>query len=77
MASHIDFGRLRELVDSVAGMIAHAGTQAVLPDGFVRVGLPVPTEDGTKSERAQRSVAAVPDERLPEVARHMLCRRRR
>ena len=74
MASHIDLGRLRELVDGVAGMIAHTGTHQTLPDRFVRVGLPVPNEDGTKSERAQRSVAALPDERLPEVARLMLAR---
>jgi hypothetical protein len=71
MANHIDLARLRELVDGVACVIAHAGTHRVQADGFVRVGCPVPTEDGTKSERAQRGVAAVPDERLPEIARPM------
>ena len=60
------------MVDGVADLIAHAGPHRVLPDGFAHVGLLVPAEDGTKTERAQRSVAAVPDERLPEIARLML-----
>ncbi|MEU8048090.1 hypothetical protein AB0B71_28585 [Micromonospora echinofusca] len=72
MASHIDLSRLRELIDVAADGIAHSGPHRLLPDGFARVGLPVPTEDGSKSERAKRSVAAVPDERLPQVARLML-----
>jgi len=72
MARDLDLCKLRELVDYVAYKIARAGTHQVLPDEFARVGLPVPTEEGTKTERAQRSVAAVPDEVLPEVARRML-----
>ncbi|MBQ1009403.1 hypothetical protein KBX53_00210 [Micromonospora sp. M51] len=72
MASDLDIGMLCELVDVVAKTIAHAGRHQDLPDQFTRVGLPVPTQDGTKTERAQRSVAAVSDERLPEIARLML-----
>lgn len=56
MASDLDLGRLRELIDGVADTIAHSGTHRVLPDGFARVGLPDPAEDGTKTERTQRSV---------------------
>ena len=52
--------------------MACAGTHRVLPDGLARVGLLGPIGDGTKTERAQRSVAAVPEERLPEIARLML-----
>ena len=72
MARALDFGRLPELVETVATGVAHAGRHVDLPAGFIRVGLPVPTEDGTKTERAERSVAALPDERLPEIARLML-----
>jgi hypothetical protein len=72
VASDLDLGRLRELVEDVAVRIAHGGRHVDLPDAFARVGLPVPTEDGTKSERARRGVAAVPEERLSEIARRML-----
>jgi len=72
MASDLDAGRLRELVDGVAVKTAHDGRHVDIPTSFARVGLPEPAGDGTKTERAQRSVAAVPDEQLPEIARLML-----
>jgi hypothetical protein len=73
MASDLDLGTLRYLVGGVAHTIAHAGRHVDLPDAFALVGLPVPEEEGnSKTERARLSVEAVPDERLPEIARSML-----
>ncbi|MCL7456423.1 hypothetical protein ABT235_20685 [Micromonospora echinofusca] len=75
MVSDLDIGKLRELVDGVACTIALGGPHRRLPAEFSRVGLPVPSEEGTKQERAQRSAAMTPDDRLPEVARLILANR--
>lgn len=72
MASDLDHEQLRALVRGVAVTVAHAGRHVDLPASFTRVGLPVPSGDGSKTERAERSVADVPDAALPEIARAML-----
>jgi AbiJ N-terminal domain 3 len=72
VASQIDFGNLRRLVDGEAVKVAHAGTHQELPASFARVGLPVPSEKGTKTELGRMSVALLTDDELPEVARRML-----
>lgn len=70
-----DLDRLRGLVTHVALAVAHSGRHVDIAPGFAAVGLPVPSDEGSKTERAQRAAAAVPDERLPEIAQQMLARR--
>lgn len=74
MGNSYDLGKLREWIELAADRIAHAGPTHVLVAGLASVGLPDPPEGNTKSQLAAASVAATPDERLPEIAQRILDR---
>lgn len=74
MGNSYDLGKLRELIEVAADGIAHAGPTRELVAGLASVGLPDPPEGNTKSQMAASSVAAAPDERLPEIAQRILDR---
>jgi very-short-patch-repair endonuclease len=59
---------LREIVLRGAHAIAQGSTVAKLDSNLVAAGLPPSQGDDSKAKRAERSVAAVPDDRLREVA---------
>lgn len=59
---------LRGIVDRAACSIAGASTHARLDEDLIAVGLPPSTGGETKAQRGESSAAAVPDERLREVA---------
>jgi hypothetical protein len=74
MGNSYDLGKLREWIEFAADRIAHAGPTRVLVAGLASVGLPDPPEGKTKSQLAASSVAATPDECLPEIAQRILDR---
>lgn len=59
---------LREIVYRAARTVAGGSTHAKLDEDLVAAGLPPSVGGGTKAERGGSSAAAVPDERLREVA---------
>lgn len=75
MPTAIDLVQLRALVIDVAVQISRSNTHRTMPDAFAQAGLPDPVEEGTKTERAELTVAAIADEDLPGVAADLLVRR--
>ncbi|MBO4205576.1 hypothetical protein [Micromonospora echinofusca] len=63
---------LREIVFRAACTIADGSTRARLDDDLVAAGLPPSAGGDTKAQRGESSAAAVPDERLWEVAAGLL-----
>ena len=59
---------LRAIVDRAAGAIADGSTHTRLDEDLIAAGLPPSTGGETKAQRGASSAAAVPDERLREVA---------
>ncbi|MFK3983126.1 hypothetical protein ACI2K4_22455 [Micromonospora sp. NPDC050397] len=68
MADQAAVDALRDTVLRGAYAIAEASTIAKLDRDLVAAGLPPSQGDGSKATRAERSAAAVPDDRLHEVA---------
>jgi very-short-patch-repair endonuclease len=71
MAGDIDRVQLRNLVGLVIGDPARY-THRSLPEELTRVGLPEPPGEGSKRERIEGSLAALPDVDLPMVAAQIL-----
>ncbi len=63
---------LRDIVGRIAHGIGQGATHKTLDDALLRVGLPPSTAGDTKAARTDSSLAAIPDDRLIEVARTML-----
>lgn len=63
---------LRSIIGRIAHGIGQGATHKTLDDALLRVGLPASTAGDTKAERTDSSLAALPDDRLIEVARTML-----
>ncbi|MCO1593815.1 hypothetical protein M8C17_01395 [Micromonospora sp. RHAY321] len=68
MADDAGVATLREVVTRAARAIADGGTHAKLDEDLAEAGLPPSTGGETKAQRGASSAAAVPDERLREVA---------
>ncbi|MFE3788186.1 AbiJ-related protein [Streptomyces goshikiensis] len=71
MAAIRDRSTLRRLVGDVAARLG-SNTHATLNEAFAKVGMPPNSDEGTKSERVERSFAQVPDSDLHTVAQHLL-----
>jgi very-short-patch-repair endonuclease len=67
----MDLVELRNLVSFVVGDPG-SYTRQSLPGDFARLGLPAPPEEGSKRERIEGSLAALPDGDLPTVAERIL-----
>jgi hypothetical protein len=72
VAGDIEIAALRGIVRSVAYRVGQSATHATLDEALDQLGLPASTSEGSKADRTDSSVAAVPDEELPEVARKIL-----
>ncbi|MGX7674629.1 AbiJ-related protein [Plantactinospora sp. DSM 117369] len=68
MVDEAGVATLREIVFRAARVIAGGSTHAKLDEDLVEAGLPPSTGGETKAQRGDSSAAAVPDERLREVA---------
>lgn len=69
-----DSAALRLLLDRHVLSDVAGHTHRELPAVCAEIGLPVPPEEGTKRERLDASLAALPDAELPAVARNALTR---
>ncbi|MFJ5668494.1 hypothetical protein ACIQAR_22660 [Micromonospora chalcea] len=72
MASATDVAALRGIVGSIAHQVSQMATHTTLDDALAQLGLPASPGDGSKADRAEKSVAAVSDDQLPAVARKVL-----
>jgi hypothetical protein len=70
MAEGTDLGKLRNLIGFAIGDPG-AYTHETLPGDLARLGLPEPPGTGTKRERIEASLAALPDGRLLAVAENI------
>ncbi|MFI7359433.1 hypothetical protein ACIBTP_36555 [Streptomyces avidinii] len=76
MADSRDRAALRQLVGDVIAPLSDELTHPRLGEECAQLGLPVPTEEGSKRERVRRSFAEVLDSDLPRVAQRVLAQRR-
>jgi hypothetical protein len=76
MGEDRDLAALRQLVGDVIAPLSDENTHRTLGDACEQLGLPAPTEEGSKRERVERSFAEVPDSDLPRVAERALAQRR-
>ena len=76
MADSKDRAALRQLVGDVIAPLSDEYTHPRLGEACAQLGLPVPTEEGSKRERVRRSFAEVLDSDLPRVAKRVLAQRR-
>lgn len=67
-----DLVALRKLLGVVTSSISELSTHKTLDAACEFLGLPPPPDEGTKYEKVSKSFAALPDTRLPEVAKKVL-----
>ncbi len=68
----MDLARLRPLLRPLIGNLNNRGTDEVLADLCIRLGMPAPEPAESKRKRLHASFDAVPDEFLPTVAQRFL-----